>query len=365
VSSLRALWFFDFSRCRWFFATFWGYCVLQALAWHPINFRIDDEAVRHPIPDEIFNEEDLSFVAERGSGLASYLTQGVSSGGNFMKGPRVEPPYWDSTEEAYWFIAGQFEIKGLNPELAYSARLLEARWMASGGEVIVYDRPAGTFLIGDPISMLIAPRPTTAGLNALLGTPREKELQFLRENKGEDSILLFGAWTSEYERYKTTPGLLEMRVRVDLFTHAIDRLPLDSMEPSPGKLTDHRLMGFETFGNELTVHIQKCRAAKRWARPMEERWSDWMLYSPETGQRGFQAGGGYSYTTLLHGFQLMKSRLRYRFENGYPPDLPDLSDPEALEIIHIQQQYLGSTEVDVVIEDFSLVTEQSIEWAER
>ncbi|HBR93523.1 MAG TPA: hypothetical protein DEA90_05100 [Opitutae bacterium] len=115
----------------------------------------------------------------------------------------------------------------------------------------------------------------------------------------------------------------------------------------------------------IAVYMQKCQPAKRWSSPVEERWSDWMLYSPESGRRGRQMGGGGGHTTTLTGFQLEKSRIRFKSGNGYPQGFQEFSELEALEIIHLQSHYLGSTEVNVVVEDFALVTEKSIKWTQR
>jgi hypothetical protein len=334
-----------------------------------MKFRVDVAKAGYPVPEELLKRDALDFVADRGSHHPTYMTQLNSGPGSYGTYSQSKPPHWDNTEEAYWLTSGRFEIEGLDPELAYSARLVEARWVAPNGEVIVYDRPAGTNSIGNSTSVLPAPLPTSARLNALLGEPPETDRQYVNESTGGTQILLFGGWTSEYERYKTTPGRLELRVGVDLYRHDIgQRVPLVSAESSAGNLTDFQLMSFEASGNELEVLMQKCSSAKRWSVPIEERWTSWLnwiIYSPETGQRARAAGSGYSYTTLLHGFQLMKSGPSFRSDIGRSEEIPDLSKPEALVIIRIQPHYLGSTVVDIVIEDFSLVSQKSIEHSER
>ena len=52
-------------------------------------------------------------------------------------------------------------------------------------------------------------------------------------------------------------------------------------------------------------------------------------------------------------------------ENGSRWHLPDLTQPERLELLHIEPRYLGTSVVDVTTEDFALVTPETIERAER
>jgi hypothetical protein len=209
---------------------------------------------------------------------------------------------------------------------------------------------------------------TTARLDALLGAPPTLPKYFV-PHTGLTQVLLFGAWTSTYERFKTAPGRLELRVRVDFYRHEIEqRIPLGGAAASGVSNRLFRLVGVEQTGDGLEVKLNAFVPSKRWEVPIEQRWGhgtqNWLIYNSKTKQRGPSMGlssGGSSPWQSIYDRRL---GIQFRADMGHW-DYPDLSRPKALELLYIQPHYLGSTEVGVVVEDFPLVTEQSIEWAER
>lgn len=349
--------------------------LLLAAAWQVVDFRTEPAKVGHPLPEGIIELSELTFVAERGL-QRSYEMQRNTDNGGYSGWGQSNPPYWNNPEEQFWFLRGQFEIEGIDPELAYSARLLEARWVAPDGEVVTYAPPAGTFSIRNQYFMQPPPPPTTAGLDALLGAAPPSDSGFDHRRSGPTEILLFGAWTSTFEQFKTTPGRLELRVRVDLYRHdlgAVFPLQPDAAGDSVTKREANRSSGLSRLvavgsgGDELSLRLVQFSAAKRWRMSAGERWSsdwNWMIHHSETGRRGLKSGGGGGNRTLFN--HLAHGWRTFRFRPNTPSqDLPDLTQPDALQLVRIQPRYLGSIEVPVVVEDFSLVTQESIDWARK
>ena len=349
--------------------------LLIAAGWEVVDFRTEPAKVGHPLPERMIELSELTFVAERGS-QRSYEMQRNTDNGGYSGWGQTNPPYWNNSEEAFWFLRGFFEIEGIDPELAYSARLLEARWVAPNGEVVPYDPPAGTFSIRNQYHTLPPPIPTTQRLDALLGPAPPTESGFDRRNTGRTELLLFGAWTSTFEHFKTTPGRLELRVRVHFYTHDLGAVfPLDpNIEPRTvyhgkpsGMRGITRLADVAVSGDTLELRLLGLRSTKRWRVSPDERWSsrwNWMLHNPETGRRGRASGSGSGGSAMFT--HLSRQRRDLDFRPNVPiRDLPDVTHLDTLQLVQIQPRYLGSVEVPVVVEDFSLVTQKSIEGARK
>jgi len=87
-----------------------------------------------------------------------------------------------------------------------------------------------------------------------------------------------------------------------------------------------------------------------------------MIHDPATGRRGISSGGSVGNSPLWG--SLRRSRERIAFRPDAPiRDLPDLQDFASLRLVSIKPRYLGSAEVDVIVPDFPLVTQKSIDWA--
>lgn len=342
--------------------------LVLAAAWQPIDFRTDAGRVGYPVGAAVDLSEAV-YEAGRDHSWAGFKTQQNRSPGSYSTYVQSKPPYWNGGEEHFWFIPGQFKIEERDPELAYSARLLDARWIAPDGEVLPYEPPAGTFSIRNSTHTLPPPMPTEARLNTFFGPMPEADS--VAAQSGSTSIVLFGAWTSDYERYKTTPGRLEMRVRVDFYEHQLaESFPLReagrTLRDDQGLF---RFAGHSLEGDKLELRTIALSGAERWYIPIEERWSSgwrWMIYNPETGRRAAATGLGTSGGDVAS--SVRRNRVNLSFNSKITRGgrrMPDISDPEALTLVCIDPRYLGSTEVDVVVEDFPLVTEKSIEWARR
>lgn len=350
--------------------------LLLAAARQIIDFRTDPAKVGHSLPDGFLQVEKLTFQAGRSSPQSAFETQQNPKPGSYGNYAQSKPPYWNNGEERYWFVRGQFEIEGIDPELAYSARLLQARWVAPDGQAIPYDPPPGTFSIRNQYFASPPPPPTTACLDALLGAAPPWDSGFNRQRTGRTEVLLFGAWTSTFERFEATSGRLELRVRVDVYRHELGAVFPLLPEAERGSVMNReanrnsvlsRLVAVSGDTDGLEIRLSQFKGAKRWRMPLGERWNsgwNWMIHHPETGRRGISSGGGSGNSTLFnhlaHGWQ------RFRFRPETPTqDLPDLTQLDALQLVRIQPRYLGSIEVPVVVEDFSLVTQESINWARK
>lgn len=337
-----------------------GSALVLAAAWGPFEFRTDIDQVGHPVGSEV----DLSqavYRADRDHPMSAFRTQRNREPGGYSTYSQSIPPYRNGGEERFWFIRGRFEIEGIDPAVAYSARLLEARWIAPDGTVLPYAPPPGTYAIRNSSHSLPPPLPTAARMQAFFGANPNQSVRAAQP--GGAPILLFGAWTSDYERYQDKPGRLEMRLRVDFYTHRSEvafRLRKEASTLRHDGLPI-KFAGYSFKADELLLRTTQLQAASRWQIPLEDRWSNggqWMLYHPETGRRSSYTGGGYARFRLLGSIRVVQKRMKFN------PDfaaMPDLSDPEALRLVRIDGHYLGSTEVRVVTEDFPLVTQESIE----
>lgn len=344
--------------------------LLLAAAWEPIRFRPVIEQVVHPAGSAV----DLSGASYQVQAQSVFETPHISSSGSYSTHIQSKPPYLNGAEERFWFIRGNFEIEGIDPELSYAASLLDARWIAPDGMVLPYDPPKEAFSNPFPIKKTFRPlqpsRPTDARLDTLFGPMPENASR--SGHNGITTTLLFGAWTSGYERYRDAPGRLELRVRVDFYQYELAAsFPLAEV----GK-TVHlggwplRHVGYSTQGETLEVLMIGLRGAKRWQLPNEAGGSSgakWMLLNPETGRRSYPSGSGRGPEGVVAA-SVSGIRIQKEFNasyNRFGMQMPELSDPEALTLVRIDPRYLGSTEVAIVVEDFPLVTEESIEWAEN
>ena len=99
---------------------------------------------------------------------------------------------------------------------------------------------------------------------------------------------------------------------------------------------------------------------------MEGNWVsmwNWMLHDPKTGRRGTSTGsGGGGYALFC---SLYWRKMDVSFRPGVREGLPDLRPHESLRLVQIEPRYMGSAEVEVVVEDFVLVPERNIEMAEK
>jgi len=336
--------------------------LLLAAAWGPIQFRTDIEKVGHPVGAAV-DLSDVVYQAGRMRDLSAFEIQRNRGPGSYSVGGQSKPPYWNGGDELFWFVRGQFEIEGIDPELAYSARLLDARWIAADGIVLPYDPPSGTFSIRNSTHTLPPPMPTQARLDAIFGPMPDDSNRW--GYSGLSGLLLFGAWTSDYERYKATPGRLELRVQVDFYQHVLaESFPLAEVGRTVRDAgRPLRLAGYTSTDEGLEIFMQKLVSTQRWHLAIEDRWSSgwrWMIVNPETGRRAKATGSGHGGASL--GASIHKRRFSLEFQE-WDKEMPDLSDPESLILVRIDPRYLGSAEVDVVVEDFPLVTQQSIDWA--
>jgi hypothetical protein len=312
-------------------------------------------------------EENLNFKVKRSTRTPAFETQRNDSDGTYSTYGQMAPPYYKSSKDQFWFIRGNLEIEGLDPELAYSARLLETRWIAPNGEVIEYTPPAGTFSIRNLRHLMPPAPPTHARLVTLLGEEPVSEWGIPIVPVRSTDVLLFGAWTSIYERFKTTPGRLEIRVQVDLYSHDSLSFPLNSDDSvwEAGQL--YRFNGYDVVGDTLTVRIHQFSAAQQFTESIGQTRSSgvgWMLHDAGTGERWESHGFAVGSSSVWQSVRQTRSRFTYESSQRSKKSR-SLSNPEALELIRILPSYLGSREVSIVVEDFSLVPERSIEEVER
>lgn len=349
-----------------------AFLIALAAAWQPMRFVSDiSNTTRFVSPDGI-DLAKIQFKPERDS---VYGLQENGKPGNYSSRLLSLPPYWDyEGDENYdegasdfGFIQGTLEVTGLDPEVAIAARLLEARWIAPDGEIIPYNPPSGTFSITGSNHHLPPPTPTDARLDSLLGVPprgaeKAPELQGTR-------TLFFGTRASIYKRFKDQPGRLEMRLRVHFWTHDIGAiLPLDQSGATDRSDQLYRLSDLAIRGNELKTRVVSPRESKRWQLPFEGDWSsnwNWRLHHERSGWRSstWRSGsGGYPVLeSLLWYYQDLDFQIEERNDASDP--LPE--DRESLRLVEITPRYLGTTEVDVVVEDFALVQTKAIERARR
>ena len=124
--------------------------VIIAALWKPIRFISDWKSLGHEVPSELVDVSQLNFETERSNG---YYGQLNSKPGHYSGGSRSTPPYydgvdeWNTNKEHFWFISGSLTVQNLDPKLAFTARLLEARWIAPDGEVLPYAPPSGTYSV--------------------------------------------------------------------------------------------------------------------------------------------------------------------------------------------------------------------------
>lgn len=339
-----------------------------ASAWQSVRFLTDVSEVGHALSDLIVDVGALSFTADREYHHGSYRVQRNRGIARSSTSGQSAPPYWNNAVEEFWFIPGQLKIEGLHPALAYSARLLEARWVSNDGEVVVYDPPMGTHSVRNQGYTEPPPTVTTDRMVELFGEPPSRP-QYFNPTEAEAGMLLFGAWTSTYERFKSSPGRLELRVRVDFYRHELNqKIPLVRGADGVGTSSYGRLVNLESSALELEASLQMLTPKYRWALPIEQRWSqnfrNWWVHDPASGERAPAMGIGYSGGSPWHG--LIQRTLKLSFEeNGSQWFLPDLAHPESLELLHVEPHYLGTSVLDITTEGFALVTKESIEWAER
>ena len=341
--------------------------ILLAAALQPVRFLVDVSKVGELISEQLVSLDTLSFKADRQGVYSGYYVQRNRGLTGSSTSGLSSPPYWKNDAEEFWFIRGEFEIEGLDPELAYSARLLEARWVSDDGDVVEYDPPTGTNSVRNLGYRLHPPIATTAGIVALLGEPSVRPKYFYPIT-GKSDLLLFGAWTSVYERFKTTPGRLELRVRVDFYRHDIgQRIPLSGEESEAAPTNSFRLRGVASEGGELEARVHTFAAAKTWGLGMNQRRGyssrDWVLYDPKTKERAPADGFGSRGSLLWQSVSGRHFDITFQ-GNEVRWNLPDVSHPELLELIHLEPRYLGSAVVEVTTEDFRLVTKETIERAE-
>lgn len=347
-------------RGSWWLA---GVGIVSALclsaAWKPVKFLTDVAEVGHALPDQVVDIGALGFKADRKHGKSHYSVlrnRGVTS--------TTAPPYGKNDMEEFWFIHGQLEVDGLDPALAFSARLLEARWVSVDGDVVDYDPPMGNHSLSNLDRTEQPPPVTTARMVELLDEPPSRPQHFY-PIEAKAGMLLFGAWTSTYERFKSSPGRLELRVRVDFYRHELNqRISLDRGADATGSWSYYRLIDLESSALELEASLQMFAPKHRWSLPIEKRWSQntmhlW-IHDPDTGLRAPSTVRGASNISEWPGLAQLHHMPSFQ-DNGMQWHLPDLSHPEKLELLHIEPHYLGSTVVEVTTEDFPLVTQESID----
>jgi hypothetical protein len=260
------------------------------------------------------------------------------------------------------------EISGLDPEVALVPRLLETRWIAPDGEVIPYQPPAESplIIVSDP--KMPSPPPTAARLNKILkAIPTETDPSSTAFRK--ESILLFGAWTSDYERFRTTRGHLEMRVQLNFYTHETgSKLALHQPEASDHSSQLTRLKDTSLLVNSLKAQTEAFSILQRWHLSNEDRWSypwGWMLYHERTGWREGWRDESSRHHSLFNALVRERTDLNFRIDKHSSMGVPLPDDHESLQLVQIKSRYLGSSEVELTIEDFALVTEESIQPAQK
>ena len=336
----------------------------------PIRFIHDWKNSGHEISADLIDVSKLSFETKRAHG---YRGQMNTSPGSYSGVSRSTPPYydgreeWNTNDERFWFIGSSITVQNLDPEVSFSPRLLEARWVAPEGEVVLYEPPSGTYSVNGSDFLPPPPGPTHARLEALLGPEPEGSYR-PKHSLQSSQIIAFGAWTSVYEKFKTTPGRLEIRVRLDFYQHEIgERLPLNQI----GAISDSKAMARITkvthTNDEIETQFMRFQESKRWSRPIGSSWVsgwNWMLHDPTTGWRprwqGSGSGGRSIFESVLHLRQ--DSDVRKKSDRGEPAPTDNF---DSLQLLQIVPRYLGSTEVELTVEDFALVTEDEIKSAQR
>ncbi|WP_308950170.1 hypothetical protein [Thalassobacterium maritimum] len=342
--------------------------ITLAAAWKPVKFLTDVSLVGHAMSEQVVDLEGLTITVERQSQHSSYTVQRNQGDTSRSTYAQSVPPYWKNGAEEFWFMRGRFEIEGLDPTLTYSARLLEARWISESGDVVIYDPPLRTHFIRNHGYTAPAPPVTSARMTELLGEPPTRP-QYFHPVTGQTEVLLFGAWTSIYKRYQSTPGRLELRVRVDFYRHELSqRIALAEQGGGLSASSRYHLQGYAQTGDEFEARLMYFTPKQMWERPIEQRWShisrNWWLYDSNSGQRAPAMGIRASGVSFSQSLSCRYIEPSFK-ENGSRWHLPDLTQPERLELLHIEPRYLGTSVVDVTTEDFALVTPETIERAER
>jgi hypothetical protein len=308
------------------------------------------------------NPSNLSIAVEsaengRVLGGRTYMTQLNDKTGRSVYG-QPWPPYWASDEERYWFIHVPVVLNGIPDNMGFSLKLLEAQWISENGERLSLNRPSGTSRIDNQKYRPLSPGVPYFRLDELLGESPQQV--YGRKYSKHRRAYIFGARTSDYEAYKTTPGRLETRLRLDLFSYQIGiEFGLDQVGRS------HRLHGLTKLSHasfsaeELQVELVGLSSGIRWTpSPLN---GNWILQNQETGRREYRnhSGSGRN-QSLFHVAAVQQSSKTFEARFLDDEDI-DLSDLDALHYVRIDPEYLGSIEIDLEIEDFRLVTEQSIQ----
>lgn len=333
--------------------------ILGGLLFALPQLRQDFRTTGHPIPPNRIDETNLTITAARGSHNDSFLTQYNKPRGHSTYG-QTKPPYANAGEERFWFIEGMFKIENLKPEIGYSARLLEASWISPEGETLQYDPPKGTERITLKYNDLPPVGASENQINALLGIEDQK----INKRYGT-GIKLFGTWTSQYEKFKSTAGLLKIKVRVDFYTHSLSfRLPLNQLDVVARKNGRTRIHRLRSSREKLEIYFNRLSPKREWHVQVGSSWSNYyqhVLFQPKS-QKWITSHGGSSGGRDL-GWAIKGRFHKLTFESRFYEDdeIQNFSEVDGFELVELKSNYLGSRIVEVSVDDFALVTQRSLE----
>lgn len=319
------------------------------------KFKPDTDGWVYPVTTGQIDLDALNYQVSRDVN-SGFEVRRNRVGGHSVSG-QAKPPYVDTNGEEFWFFRGQLKVDGLDPKLNYTAKLLDAQWIAESGEVLDYAPSEGTESVTGAMYPPFPAPPTEARLDDLLpgvaGVPYQVPVV-----SGSD-LLLFGAWTSDYERFKDMSGQLELTVRVDFYAHTVGlEIPLAGPFRETREEGTYVLGAMNQSPGELEIELIRLQAAGYAQVLAKNRWSggnDWILYDSESFERKTSSGfvsEGYSFGSL--GIR----RLRLEFLAGHMGR--NRNPPDSLRLVRIQPIYLGSTTFQITVNDIAPVNERAL-----
>ncbi|MDA3872397.1 MAG: hypothetical protein PF795_00345 [Kiritimatiellae bacterium] len=323
------------------------------------QFKQDFRSLGHPMPEAFLKKQDIHFSAERrGDVFYTQINRGPS---NFGTWGQIKPPYMVTEDELYWFIPGNVTLKNLNPDWSCSARLVAATWISPTGDVLEYDPPFGYHMVRNHFYPLHDPPPTKHRRATLLGENEKSAPE--DEHAG---IYLFGAWTSDYAKFKTTPGTLTLQVRVDFYTHDLGYRQSIGEPLSP--VRNQGIFNVDTVqrsSDAIEISMKALSPKYSWkpsdtdARAMLRSMYlyDPVTHEPVRSSRGH--GGSRTFTPALWREHKNKTFLKSSMTDEDEKRVFDENHP--LEFIWIKPRYLGTETVEIRIDDFALVLQEAID----
>lgn len=335
--------------------------LLAAAAMRAPNFRHDPRHYGWTVPESVVETKELQWKVERlGKNYDTIIIKphGMSGWTQWW------PPYVDSHSEQFWTFSGSLSVERLDSEIAFSARLIDAQWTAPDGAVLALTPPAGHSEL-DPAHPLPPPRAFKAGVERLLGVRIADPFPIRAiSDRAAAVTILFGAWTSDYARYRTEPGRLEARVRVDFYRHeVVATLPLAEAATISTAEGSVHYSGSQPTDDGLTLSLTTLRPEADFRSPIGTTWSSyaaWYVFEPGGGGAA-ENGGGRGRAPVFPWTIVDRERMRFE-PSGLPRENPpDFQHPERLKLARIRAVYLGSTEVTLTLDDLPLVNPKSLE----